>query len=116
MVFCIPQVESPDIEFRFSLLVNQGVALRWDRRPLCVADWARDRLRDATSGRDSPQTRRDTSIGGENDFPAVGGPGWGAHDWSVVKSQALRRPPTRGRHHVNIVADARYRRTDKSHL
>ena len=71
MVFCILQVESPDIEFRFSLLVNQGVALRWDRRPFCVADWARDRLRDATCGRDSPQTGRDTSIGGENDFTAI---------------------------------------------
>src|SRR5207302_1361186 len=116
MVFCILHVESPDIEFGFSLPVNQCVALRRDRWPLCVADWTSDWLRDATSGRDSPQTRRYTSIGGENDFTAVGGPGWRAHDGPVVKSQALRRPPTRGRHHVNIVTDASYRRTYKSYL
>src|SRR5579864_2771071 len=109
MMLCILQVESPDIEFGFSLLVNQRVALRWDRWPLRVTHWASDRLRDATSGRNSPQTRRDTSIGGENDFTAVGSPGRRSHDWPVVKSQALRRPPTRGRHHVNIITDARYR-------
>ena len=115
IVFCILQVESPDIEFGFSLLVNQGVALRRNGRPRCLADWAGHRPRFTTGCRDSPQTRRGTSVGRENYFTAVGGPGGRAHDRPVVKSQAFG-VPARGGHNEDVITNARYRRSDKSQL